>query len=144
MNGKKNLLHLAIALLITLSLGFQTGSVNASAPSDVYVSFAGDQSEWLSIVCEQMTEGGCNYFTANEAAMAWAAQKELGITGAGINFEKKIVTLKDGLELWRLELVVFTLLDDGGQTFDVYATVETANGSRLIDRIVVAPGISPE
>lgn len=133
---RKTIIHIFILLLALLA--FHTGSALAlsSSPADVYVPFSQNKTEWINTVCQHMTADGCSYFTAHESDPAWLALKEMDAAGAGINFKNKVTDLSEDLELWQLELTVFTSAEDT-QAHDVYATVSTQNGKHQIDRMVM-------
>ncbi len=156
MKKRNILLHLLLVAMVALTFDLQVdraqaASLNAtSRPPDLsakaslpgmYVPFENWES-WSSLVCSGMTQGGCNYFMAHEARAAWQIQKDMDITGASLEFQDSVASFENGMELWRLKLNVFT--SEETQSYDVYATVLQVDGTWLLDRIVIAPGISPE
>jgi hypothetical protein len=132
----KKLQHLAFAFLVAASVLFVAPSAYA-ATGNIFIPFQEDQDRWADAVCASMTEGGCLYFREHEAAAAWSLLEQAGTLGLNVYFAERIVILDGGLELWRIELVLF-MPDQSESSHEIYATVDSK--TRLIDRVVMVDG----
>lgn len=132
----KKLQHLAFAFLVAASAFLIVPSAHALT-GDIFVPFQEDKDRWADTVCASMTEGGCLYFREHEAAAAWTILEQAGALGLNLYFAEQIVVLDGGLELWRIELVLF-MPDKSESSHEIYATVDSK--TRLIDRVVMVDG----
>lgn len=132
----KKLQHIAFAFLVAASTLLAATRAQA-ADEGFHVPIQEDQDRWADAVCASMTEGGCLYFREHEAAAAWTILKQAGALGLNVNFVERIVVLDGGLELWRIELVLF-MPDKSESSHEIYATVDSK--THLIDRVVMVDG----
>lgn len=133
---RKKITHILMLLLALLALHTRSAQAFSPAPMDLEIPISGNQAEWLETVCQFMTEGGCAYFTANEADPAWFALKEINAAGTGVRFKQEVAHLTENLELWQVEVTVFPAAGES-QRHEVYATFHSQNGSLLLDRIIM-------
>ena len=69
------------------------------APTPQYHSY------WLDAVCDQMTEGGCRYFTDNLESLFW--QKGQIVTGDSAHLVGVAATLDDGSQVWKATVTAY-------------------------------------
>jgi hypothetical protein len=99
-----------------------------------------NEADWIQMVCIGMTEGGCAYFTDNQASELWQSQSgNIGSSSGGTLGDVK--EIDEDTQVWKAKLTVFTR---GTETSsDVYMLVRReADGNWYLDRMLSAPGIS--
>jgi len=110
------------------------------APMDI-------QQNWIKSVCVGMTEGGCDYFKAHQAAAVWDGQ--LGNIGSSAGYISNTTVIDENHEVWTAATSIFTQgLNDKHSTeknFDVYVLVERgADQKWYLDRVLIGPSIDLE
>ena len=109
------------------------------APMDNY-------SDWLDTVCENMTEGGCGYFTDNLGSMLWQTGQDVALDSAwpvGV-----VATLDDGSQVWKAAIAIYkscgdALKDCPSIESDIYMHVvyDEAQNKWLLNRVLYGPYI---
>lgn len=100
-----------------------------------------NEAGWLKSVCVGMTQGGCSYFTENQASKIRDTQSSN--IGSSSGFVSNVSEINEDTQLWKTQITVFTPGKEA--TSDVYALVRRGtDGNWRLDRIIVGPGISPE
>jgi len=133
---RKKITHIMVLVLTLLAMHTRSAQAFSTSPMDLNIPLSGNKTEWLDTICQSMTEGGCAYFTANEADAAWFALKEINAAGAEVRFKQKVMHLTANLELWQIELTVIPAAGER-QLHEVYATFHAQNGRLLLDRIIM-------
>jgi hypothetical protein len=102
-------------------------------------------SYWLNTVCDQMTEGGCAYFTDNLESILW--QTGQGVTGDNTQFIGVAAKLNDGSQVWKADLTIYrncgVSKNCKTSASDVYLHVvyDEAQGKWLLNRVLYGPYI---
>jgi hypothetical protein len=107
----------------------------------------GTQEQWLKSVCVGMTEGGCDYFKAYQAATVW--DEHLGNVGSSAGYISNTTVVDPTHEVWTAATSIFTQgATDRHSTeknFDVYVLVERgADQKWYLDRVLIGPSIGLE
>jgi hypothetical protein len=105
------------------------------------------QENWIKSVCVGMTEGGCNYFKAHQAAAVWDGQH--GNIGSSAGYISNTTLIDEDHEVWAAATSVFTQgINDKHSTehtFDVYVLVERGSDEKwYLDRVLIGPSIDLE
>jgi hypothetical protein len=106
-----------------------------------------NHSDWLDAVCENMTEGGCSYFTDDPASMLWETGQDVALNSAwplGV-----VATLDDGSQVWKAAVAIYkscgdvALKDCPSIESDIYLHVvyDEAQDKWLLNRILYGPYI---
>ena len=98
-----------------------------------------NKDHWLKFVCTGMTEGGCNFFKDNHAAVLWA---NTGSSAGGFISDETIIN--DTAQVWKAQVTIFP---PSGEkiTSAVFVLVERgANGNWYLNRVLYGPWISQE
>lgn len=122
-------------------------SENASVLASLAAIYApmDTQENWSRAVCAGMTQGGCDYFKANQADDIWHEQSGNAASTAG--FVAATTTVDDTHQVWKAQTTVFTKGPDDKHalenTFDVYVLVQRGEDQKwYLDRILTGPGIA--
>jgi len=116
----------------------------------MYAAMPEDHSIWLEAVCENMTTGGCGYFTDNLESMLWLIGQ--GVAGDSAWHNEVIATLDDGSQVWKAAVTIYKNCrfesDDVQEDCqciksDIYLHVvyDEAQGKWLLNRILYGPYI---
>ena len=102
---------------------------------------------WIRSVCAGMTEGGCDYFKAHQAAAVW--DEQLGNIGSSAGYISNTTVIDETHEVWTAATSIFTQgPNDKHSTesnFDVHILVERgADQKWYLDRVLIGPGIDLE
>ena len=105
------------------------------------------QENWIRSVCVGMTDGGCDYFKAHQAAAIWDGQ--LGNIGSSAGYIFNTTVIDVNHEVWTAETSIFTQGPNDKHstenTFDVYVLVERgADQMWYLDRVLIGPSIDVE
>ena len=105
------------------------------------------QENWIRSVCVGMTEGGCDYFKAHQAAAVWDGQ--LGNIGSAAGYISNTTVIDENHEVWTAATSIFTqgLNDKHSEEtiFDVYVLVERGSDQKwYLDRVLMGPSIDVE
>jgi hypothetical protein len=103
------------------------------------------QESWSRTVCAGMTEGGCAYFKANQAATVWNGQS--GNAASTTGFVATTTTIDDTRQVWKVQITAFTEAPADKHarenTFDVYVLVQRGEDQKwYLDRVLVGPGVT--
>ena len=117
----------------------------------MYAPMPKNHSAWLEAVCENMTEGGCGYFTDNLESMLW--QIGQGVVGdSAWPSGGTVATLNDGSQVWKAAVTIYkncrfesdvVLEDCQAIESDTYLHVvyDKAQGRWLLNRVLYGPYI---
>ena len=102
---------------------------------------------WIRSVCAGMTEGGCDYFKAHQAAAVW--DEQLGNIGSSAGYISNTTVIDENHEVWTAVTSIFTQGPNDKHstenTFDVYVLVERgADQKWYLDRVLIGPSIDLE
>jgi hypothetical protein len=103
------------------------------------------QQSWSEMVCAGMTEDGCDYFKANQAATIWNEQSGNAASTAGP--VAAATTIDETHQVWKTQATVFVKSPSDKHskqtTFDVYVLVQRGEDQKwYLDRVLVGPGIA--
>jgi hypothetical protein len=103
------------------------------------------RESWSRMVCAGMTEGGCEYFKDNQAAVVWNEQSGNAASTTGL--VAAATTIDDTHQVWKAQTTVFTKAPADKhaeeKTFDVYVLVQRGEDQKwYLDRVLVGPGIA--
>lgn len=122
---------------------------NAPALTSLAAMYApmSTQENWIQSVCVGMTEGGCDYFKAHQAAAVWDGQ--LGNIGSSTGYISNTTVVDDNHQVWIAATSIFTQGPNDKHstehTFDVYVLVErSADQKWYLDRVLIGPNIDLE
>jgi hypothetical protein len=116
----------------------------------MYAPMPEDHAYWLDAVCENMTEGGCGYFTDNLESMLWLIGQD--VVGDGAWFAGVVATLDDGSQVWKAAVTIYKncrfeseVVQEDCQCIksDIYLHVvyDEAQGKWLLNRVLYGPYI---
>ena len=102
---------------------------------------------WIRSVCMGMTQSGCAYFKAHQAAAVWDGQ--LGHAGSSAGYLSNTTVVDETHEMWTVTTSIFTQGPNDKHstetTFDVYILVERgADQKWYLDRVLIGPSIDLE
>jgi hypothetical protein len=104
----------------------------------------GTRDFWVKSVCVGMTEGGCDYFKAHQAALVW--DEHLGNAGSSTGYISNTTVIDETHEVWTAATSIFTKGPNDKhsteKSFDVYVLVQRgANQKWYLDRVLIGPSI---
>jgi hypothetical protein len=116
----------------------------------MYAPMPEDHAYWLDAVCENMTEGGCGYFTDNLESMLWLIGQD--VVGDGAWFAGVVATLDDGSQVWKAAVTIYKncrfeseVVQEDCQCIksDIYLHVvyDEAQDKWLLNRVLYGPYI---
>ena len=118
------------------------------AVSLIYAPMPDNRSGWLDAVCENMTEGGCGYFSDNLESMLWQSGQDIALNSVVPVPFGVVATLEDGSQVWKEEVSIYktcgsALKDCPFIESDVYLHVvyDEAQDEWLLNRILYGPHI---
>ena len=118
------------------------------AVSLIYAPMPDNRSGWLDAVCENMTEGGCGYFSDNLESMLWQSGQDIALNSVVPVPFGVVATLEDGSQVWKEEVSIYktcgsALKDCPFIESDVYLHVvyDEAQDEWLLNRILYGPYI---
>ena len=122
---------------------------NAPALTTLAAIYApmGTQEQWIKSVCVGMTEGGCEYFKAHQAAAVW--DEHLGNVGSSAGYISNTTVIDETHEVWTAATSIFTQGPNDKhateKNFDVYVLVErSADQKWYLDRLLIGPSVDLE
>jgi hypothetical protein len=114
------------------------------AVSLFYTPVPDRHTEWVNEVCNRMTEGGCAYFTDRLEDTLWKSGQDIAFTSVVPG--KVSGTLKDGSQVWRMEVAIYKTCHRPLKTCpstksDVYVHViyDEAQEAWLLNRVLSGP-----
>ncbi len=121
-------------------------TLNAPALTSLAAMYApmDNQANWMKSVCVGMTEGGCDYFKAHQAAAVWDGQ--FGNIGSSAGYISNTTVIDESHEVWTAATSIFTQGANDKHstetTFDVYVLVQRGTDQKwYLDRVLVGPSI---
>ena len=103
-----------------------------------------NHSDWLHAICENMTEGGCDYFTDHLASRLWQNGKDVALNSVVPG--KVAATLDDGSQVWKAEVSIYktcasALKNCPSIESDTYLHVvyDEVQGKWLLNRVLYGP-----
>jgi hypothetical protein len=122
---------------------------NAPALTSLAAMYApmDSQEKWIKSVCVGMTEGGCDYFQAHQAAAVWDGQ--FGNIGSSAGYISNATVIDENHEVWTTATSIFTQGPNDKHsiesTFDVYVLVERGVDQKwYLDRVLLGRSIELE
>jgi hypothetical protein len=102
------------------------------------------QEHWIKSVCAGMTDGGCDYFQAYQAAAVW--DEHLGNIGSSAGYISNTTVIDETHEVWTAATSIFSQGPNDKhsteKSFDVYVLVERgADQKWYLDRVLIGPSI---
>jgi len=118
------------------------------AVSLIYAPMPDNRSGWLDAVCENMTEGGCGYFSDNLESMLWQSGQDIALNSVVPVPFGVVATLEDGSQVWKGEVSIYktcgsALKNCPSLESDIYLHVvyDEAQDEWLLNRILYGPHI---
>jgi len=118
------------------------------AVSLIYAPTPDNRSGWLDAVCENMTEGGCGYFSDNLESMLWQSGQDIALNSVVPVPFGVVATLEDGSQVWKGEVSIYKTCGDALKNCpslesDIYLHVvyDEAQDEWLLNRILYGPYI---
>lgn len=118
------------------------------AVSLIYAPMPDNRSGWLDAVCENMTEGGCGYFSDNLESMLWQSGQDIALNSVVPVPFGAVATLEDGSQVWKEEVSIYKTCGDALKNCpalesDIYLHVvyDEAQDEWLLNRILYGPYI---
>jgi hypothetical protein len=112
----------------------------------MYAPTPDNHSAWLDAVCENMTEGGCGYFTGNLESNFWQNGQDVALDSAipiGV-----VTTLDDGSQVWKAAVAIYKSCGDAlkncpSTESDIYLHVvyNKTQDKWLLNRVLYGPYI---
>ena len=148
------MLVLVLLTVFALVTPAQAADIGIDLPKERHVLQAvvliyaptGNRSDWRSTVCENMTAGGCGYFSDNLESTLWQSGQEIVFNSAW--FEGVVATLDDGSQVWKAAVSIYkncgaALKNCPSIESDIYLHVvyDAAQDKWLLNRVLYGPYI---
>jgi hypothetical protein len=110
----------------------------------IYAPTPDNRLDWLDVVCQRMTEGGCGYFTDHLESRLWQNGQDVALNSVVPG--KVAATLNDGSQVWKAEVSIYktcgnSLKNCPSIESDTYLHVvyDEVQGKWLLNRVLYGP-----